>query len=260
MKILAIEASGLTAGCAVACDGKLIGDYNIQYQKTHSQTLVPMLDELKRMTELDLSTLDAIAITEGPGSFTGLRIGAATAKGIALVLDKPILPVPTVDSLAFNLFGTQDLVCPIMNARRHQVYTGIYEERDKPVRLREQCAVSVEELAQDLNERGREVIFLGDGVPVYQSVLDELLKVPHRYAPGHLAMQRAASTAVLAELLYEEQGERCLVSSDDFRPEYLRKSQAERQKEEAQQQGRMASLAAGRLIRDLEAEGRKSER
>ena len=84
--------------------------------------------------------------------------------------------------------------------------------------------------------------------------------MPHRYAPGHLAMQRAASTAVLAGLLYEEQGERCLVSSDDFRPEYLRKSQAERQKEEAQLQGRMASLAAGRLIRDLEAEGRKSER
>ena len=91
MKILAIEASGLTAGCAVACDGKLIGDYNIQYQKTHSQTLVPMLDELKRMTELDLSTLDAIAITEGPGSFTGLRIGLTVMNTLADSLRVPIV-------------------------------------------------------------------------------------------------------------------------------------------------------------------------
>lgn len=254
VKILAIEASGLTAGCALAEDGRLIGDYNIQYQKTHSQTLVPMLDELKRMTDLDLSSLDAIAITAGPGSFTGLRIGAATAKGIGLALEKPILPVPTVDSLAFNLFGTPDLVCPVMDARRRQVYTGIYEEREKPVCVRPQCAISVEELAEDLNGRGRDVIFLGDGVPVYQKTLDELVKVPHRYAPGHLALQRAASTAVLAELFYEERGEACLVSSDDFRPEYLRKSQAERQREEAELHGKMASLAAGRLVRDLEAE------
>ena len=260
MKILGIDTTGQTASAALVEGDKLIAEFTMNYKLTHSQTILPMIADILERTETDKASIDCIACACGPGSFTGLRIGAATAKGIALVLDKPILPVPTVDSLAFNLFGTQDLVCPIMDARRHQVYTGIYEERDKPVRLREQCAVSVEELAQDLNERGREVIFLGDGVPVYQSVLDELLKVPHRYAPGHLAMQRAASTAVLAELLYEEQGERCLVSSDDFRPEYLRKSQAERQKEEAQQQGRMASLAAGRLIRDLEAEGRKSER
>lgn len=254
MKILAIEASGLTAGCAIAEDGNLIGDYNIQYKKTHSQTLVPMLEELKNMTELELSSIDAIALTEGPGSFTGLRIGAATAKGIGLALEKPLLPVPTVDSLAFNLFGTESLVCPIMDARRRQVYTGIYEENTHPVCLRKQCAISVEELAQDLNERNRPVIFLGDGVPVYRSVLDEQVKVSHSYAPGHLSLQRAATTAVLACHLYEEQGDACLVSADDFRPEYLRKSQAERQKEEAELHGKMASLAAGRLVRDLEAE------
>lgn len=254
MKILAIEASGLTAGCAIAEDGNLIGDYNIQYKKTHSQTLVPMLDELKRMTDLDLGSVDAVALTEGPGSFTGLRIGAATAKGIGLALDKPILPVPTVDSLAFNLFGTEALVCPVMDARRHQVYTGIYEEKTEPVCLLPQCAVSVEELAGELNKRNREVIFLGDGVPVYRKVLDELVKVPHTYAPGHLSLQRAATTAVLACLRYEKEREACLVSADDFRPEYLRKSQAERQKEEAELHGKMASLAAGRLVRDLEAE------
>lgn len=254
MKVLAIEASGIPAGCALAEDGRLIGDYNIQYKKTHSQTLVPMMDELRKMTDLDLHTLDAIAITSGPGSFTGLRIGAATAKGIGLALEKPIIPVPTVDSLAFNLFGTNALVCPIMDARRQQVYTGIYEEKSGPVCLRQQCAVPISEIIQDLNERGSEVIFLGDGVPVYRDVIDAELKVSHFYAPGHLALQRAASTAVLACLLYEQKGDAVFVSADDFRPEYLRKSQAERQKEEAERTGKMASLAAGRLLKDLEAE------
>lgn len=254
MKILAIEASGLTAGCAVAEDGRLIGEYNIQYQKTHSQTLVPMMDELRRTTELDLGTVDAIAITKGPGSFTGLRIGAATAKGIALALEKPILPVSTLESLAFNLFGVQGLVCPIMDARRQQVYTGIYEENSESVCLREPCAIPIEELAEDLNGRGQAVIFLGDGVPVYRDWLEENLTVPHSFALGHQLYQRAGTTAVLASFLYERMGNACLASAEDFRPEYLRKSQAERQKEEAQRSGRMEALAAGRLLKDLAKE------
>lgn len=256
MKVLAIEASGITAGCALAEDGRLIGDYNIQYKKTHSQTLVPMMDELRKITELDLHTLDAIAITSGPGSFTGLRIGAATAKGIGLALELPIIPVPTLDSLAYNIFGVEALVCPIMDARRQQVYTAVYEEKEKQVCLREPCAVPVEELIEDLNQRGREVIFLGDGVPVYRDVIDEKLQMPHLYAPGHLALQRAASTAIRACELYAEKGEDAFVNADDFRPEYLRKSQAERQKEEAEREGKMASLAAGRLLKDLKAEGK----
>ena len=250
MKILAIEASGLTAGCAVEENGRLIGDYNLQYQKTHSQTLVPMLAELQKMTDLDLSGIDVIAITAGPGSFTGLRIGAATAKGIGLALNKPILPVPTVDSIAFGLFGTRALVCPVMDARRQQVYTGIYEEMDRHVCLRPQCAVSLQELMEDLNGRNREVIFLGDGVPVYRSVIEELCRVPFLFAPGHMAVQRAGNTAILAEQIFREKGEAALVSADDFRPEYLRKSQAERQMEEASRTGRMAALAAGRLLKE----------
>lgn len=254
MKILAIEASGLTAGCAVAEDEKLIGEYNLQYQKTHSQTLVPMLEELKRALELDLTTIDAIAITKGPGSFTGLRIGAATAKGIALALDKPILPVSTLDSLAFNAYGTQKLVCPIMDARRQQVYTGIYRENGWPECLRQPCAVSIDELLEDLNEWGEAVLFVGDGVPVYREQIVQKAAVPVSFAPAHLLTQRAGTTAVLASLLFEKEKEGCLISADDFRPEYLRKSHAERQKDEAMASGHMDSLAAGRLLRDL---GRK---
>lgn len=251
MKILAIEASGPVAGCALAEDGRLTAEFEINNKKTHSQTLLPMMDDLKQRTGLDLQTLDALAVTKGPGSFTGLRIGAATAKGVGLALDLPIIGIPTVDALAFNLFGTEALVCPLMDARRSQVYTGIYEEDQAPRVLREQCAVPVEEIIADLNQRNRKVVFLGDGVPVYKAVLEEKLTVPRCYAPAHLSLQRAASVAVLAEYLYAQEGAACLTNADDFRPEYLRKSQAERQKEEAERTGEMEALAAGRLVKDL---------
>lgn len=250
MRILAIEASGPVAGCALTEDGRLIGEFEINNKKTHSQTLLPMMEDLRQKAGLDLTTLDAIAVTRGPGSFTGLRIGAATAKGVGLALDLPIIGVPTVDALAFNVFGTRALVCPLMDARRSQVYTGIYEEYDEPKVLREQCAVPVADIIADLNSRGREVILLGDGVAVYRQVLEEGLQVPHVYAPAHLCLQRAASVAVLADWYYAAQKEACLVNADDFRPTYLRKSQAERQREEAERTGEMAALAAGRLVRE----------
>ena len=102
MKILALDSSGLVASVAVVSDDNLIGEYTINYKKTHSQTLLPMLDEVAKMTELDLKTIDFIAVSAGPGSFTGLRIGSATAKGLALALDKKIVSVPTVDALAMK--------------------------------------------------------------------------------------------------------------------------------------------------------------
>lgn len=127
MKILALDSSGLTASVAVIEDENLMGEYTMNYKKTHSQTLLPMLDELAKMIELDLQSIDAIAVAGGPGSFTGLRIGSATAKGLGLALDKPIVHVPTVDGLAYNLWGHKDFVCPLMDARRNQTYTGLYE-------------------------------------------------------------------------------------------------------------------------------------
>ena len=230
MKILAIEASGPVAGCALWEDGTLTAEYSVQYKKKHSQSLVPMLDEMREMIDLDLSGIDFIAVTSGPGSFTGLRIGAATVKGLGLALDKPVLPVPTVDSLACNLYGTDRLICPLMDARRQQVYTGIYENRDGLNVLRPQCVTALADIVEELNQLGREVIFLGDGVPVNEKALAELMKVPYLLAPAHLNSQRAAATAVRAAQIYEEKGQEALVSSDDFRPEYLRVPQAERER------------------------------
>ncbi len=240
MKILAIEASGPVAGCAVLEDGRLIADYNVQYKKKHAQSLVPMMDEVKRMLELDLQTVDAIAIAKGPGSFTGLRIGAATAKGAALAMDRPVIPVPTVDSIAYNLYGTESLICPLMDARRQQVYTGIYEwtrggETGQDLCfsvVRPQCVIPVSAAAEELNALGRSVIFLGDGVPVSREALAQLMKVPYTFAPAHLDRQRAAAVAALAWSYYQEQGDACMVSADDFRPEYLRLAQAEQEHSE----------------------------
>ena len=127
MKLIALDSSGLVASVAVVEDDILIAEYTIQYKKTHSQTLLPMLDEIRNMIDLDFEQVDAIAVAAGPGSFTGLRIGSATAKGLSFAMGKPIVPVPTVDGLAYNLYGTDKIVCPIMDARRSQVYTGIYE-------------------------------------------------------------------------------------------------------------------------------------
>lgn len=235
MKILALDSSGLVAGVALIQDDTLVAEYSTNYKKTHSQTLLPMLDEVKKMVELDLSSIDVIAVAAGPGSFTGLRIGSATAKGLGLALGKPIAAVPTVDALAMNLYGSDKLICPMMDARRSQVYTGIYafEKKEGSYVLDaqlKQCALPVEELAEKLNGFGREVIFLGDGVPVYHNILEEKLNVPYSYAPASCNRQRAASVGVLGAE-YAKAGK--LVAADAFAPEYLRMSQAERERMEA---------------------------
>ncbi|WP_090552373.1 tRNA (adenosine(37)-N6)-threonylcarbamoyltransferase complex dimerization subunit type 1 TsaB [Pseudobutyrivibrio sp. OR37] len=229
MMILGIDGSGLVASVAIVEDGNLIGEYTTGYKKTHSQTLLPMLDALSTMVELDLNSIDAIAVAAGPGSFTGLRIASATAKGLGLSLGCPIVSVPTVDALAFNLWGNTGIICPIMDARRGQVYTGLYSfASDGSFNvLREQCAVDFHDIAADINARGEAVTFLGDGVPVFEELIKELLTVPYRFAPAHLNRQHASSVATLGSIYYA-QGE-CDTAAD-HRPEYLRLSQAERER------------------------------
>ncbi|MDY2938002.1 MAG: tRNA (adenosine(37)-N6)-threonylcarbamoyltransferase complex dimerization subunit type 1 TsaB [Fusicatenibacter sp.] len=230
MKILALDSSGLVASVAVLMDDVLLAEYTVNYKKTHSQTLLPMLDEIAQMIELDLNTVDAIAVAGGPGSFTGLRIGSATAKGLGLALDKPLISVPTVDALAYNLYDTDKCVCPMMDARRNQVYTGLYCYTDHELEvIWPQCAMGVEELAEALNSLDHEVIFLGDGVAVYQEKLKECLKVPFSFAPAHVNRQRAAAIGALAEVYYREGKTE---SAAEHQPEYLRKSQAERERNE----------------------------
>lgn len=230
MKILALDSSGLVASVAVAEDDHLIGEYTVNYKKTHSQTLLPMLDEVAKMIDLDLGTVDAIAIAKGPGSFTGLRIGSATAKGLGLALGKPIVEIPTVDGLAYNLWGAKDLVCPLMDARRNQTYTGLYAFEDGSMKVLEpQCAVDIAQIVEKINELQRAVVFLGDGVPVFCEYIREHVQVPYTFAPAHLNKQRAGAVAALA-FRYVENGQ--TVSAGAHQPDYLRLSQAERERKE----------------------------
>lgn len=228
MKILALDSSGMVASAAIAQDEILLAEYTVNYKKTHSQTLLPMVDEIVRMTELDLETVDYIAVAAGPGSFTGLRIGSATAKGLGLALNKPLIGVPTLEGLAYNLAGADKLICPMMDARRSQVYTGIYRSREDGLDvIFPQRAVGVTELIQELNQAGEPVILLGDGVPVYLSLLEEGLAVPFEKAPLHLNRQRAASIAALG-MIYAKEGK--IQTAAEHRPQYLRLSQAERER------------------------------
>lgn len=236
MNIIAIDSSGLVASVAIANENGVIAEYTVNNKKTHSQTLLPMLDEIKRITETDLTQIDAIAIAAGPGSFTGLRIGSATAKGIALALNVPIVEVSTLEALAANVYATAGVVCPIMDARRNQVYTGIYEfVKDegfyKLNTIEAPEAVLIDEIAERINRIGREVIFMGDGVPVFEQKLAELLKVPYSFAPIHMARQRAGCIAQLGISKFKA-GD--FVPAELHSPEYLRLSQAERERLEAE--------------------------
>ena len=213
MKILALDSSGLVASVALLEDDTLVAEYTMNYKKTHSQTLLPMLDEIKKAVELDLETLDAIAVAAGPGSFTGLRIGSATAKGLGLALNKPLIGVPTLEALAYNLYDTAPgtLVCPIMDARRKQVYTGVYAfENHNLITIKDQAALPMDELIRELNSLERPVIFLGDGVPVFRDMIAERCQV-----------------AALGAVYYKEGRTQ---RPEEHQPEYLRVSQAERER------------------------------
>ncbi|MEA5085410.1 MAG: tRNA (adenosine(37)-N6)-threonylcarbamoyltransferase complex dimerization subunit type 1 TsaB [Lachnospiraceae bacterium] len=228
MKILAIDTSGLVASCAITEDGKCLAEYTLNYKMTHSQTIMPMIDEIVKMTEFDLKTLDYIACSEGPGSFTGLRIGAATAKGLAHGLNIDIIPVPTLSALAYNIFNTDKFICPIMDARRNQVYAGIFKWKNGILEtVSPEYARSIDEIIEMASLSGLETIFLGDGVPVYKEKLME----SNRFilAPANCNLQRASSVAALAEVLVQE-GK--AVKGSEFIPVYLRKPQAERELEE----------------------------
>lgn len=230
MKILAIDSSGLVATVAVLTEEETIAEYTVNYKKTHSQTLVPMLDEIKRMLELDLNEIEAIATAGGPGSFTGLRIGAATAKGLGLALNIPIVSVPTVEALSYNAYGYEGLICPMMDARREQVYTGVYEFLDGEYRtVIPQCAVPVSDIISEVNKLGKNVLFLGDGVPVYKEKIINEIKVPYELAKAHMNRQRAAALGVRA-FDYIKEGK--IESAADHKPDYIRLSQAEREKAE----------------------------
>lgn len=234
MRILAIESSSLVASVAIVEDGVTLAEYTANFKMTHSQTLLPMIDSMGSLFGIDLASIDAIAVSGGPGSFTGLRIGSATAKGLGLALNKPLIHVPTLDGTAYNLFGAFGLICPVMDARRNQVYTGIYRFEKEFQVVMEQDAMDMGELIEKLNAMGERVIFLGDGVPVHEKMITEKMTVPFDFAPAHVNRQRASAIAALGARYFAE-GK--IQDAAEHGPDYLRKSQAEREREEKEAKG-----------------------
>lgn len=241
--ILALDTSGPVASVALARradnETRLIAGWRLQSGFTHSETLMPMLEKMRELAAVELSEISAVAVTSGPGSFTGLRIGASAAKGLAFSLDVPVIAVPTLEAMAYRLAGCAGVVCPMLDARREQVYTAAYRmDTEEMVRgsvrvpvpaLIDTCAVPVTEMIEKLNALDAPVHLTGDGVPVYRRVLEERLKVPYRFVPFHQDRQDAESVAALAFFYYDEKR---MTDADAFVPEYLRSPRAERERKE----------------------------
>lgn len=256
MKILAIESATEAASCALSENGKIVAEFTLQNKQTHSQTLLPMIDAMCRLTGTRPQDLDAIAVSRGPGSFTGLRIGAATGKGIALPYSTKVAAVPTLLGMAYRLGqATGRLLVPVIDARRSHVYTAGYsfEGQDwtktetikgadgneaegamMPAEVFAECVLSAEDLAEKLKEIGRPVTLIGDGTRV---VFDTLQKagVDVRTCPLSCNFASAAGVALAGEAL-AHQGK--LMGPDELTPEYLRLSQAERKRNEAAAQAK----------------------
>lgn len=235
MRILGFDSSGLVASVAVVEENNLIAEYTMNHKKTHSQTLLPMLDEMMKMAEVSLDTIEGIAVAAGPGSFTGLRIGSATVKGLALALDIPVIPVPTLEALAYNVWGCGDIICPIMDARRNQVYTGLYSFDDEKHLITEmdQNPMDMDALIELLNQKQKPVIFLGDGIQPYQEKIMQKLQTVYSFAPAHMNKQRAGAVAACGLIRYREG---LFETADEHKPIYLRASQAERERSEREKE------------------------
>jgi len=230
MKVLAVDTSSMVAAAAVREDGKLLGEYILNSGHTHLEKLMPMIMDLMSGIGLTPPEIDLFAVSSGPGSFTGLRIGITTIKAMAYSLKKPVAAVPTLDALAYNLPPDGKLVCPMMDARNMQVYTAIYSwDKGELKRKSDYMATLLTELVDKILESGQECIFLGDGCLVHKDFLMDKLKDKAFFAPDNLLLQRASSVAELGLIMYRK-GE--WVDAFNLVPFYLRKPQAERKSEE----------------------------
>ena len=235
MRVLGLDSATNVASVAIVEDQKLLAEVTFNSKKNHSARLMPMLAWMLEEVQLTLDDLSGFAVAVGPGSFTGLRIGLATVKGLAHVKNKPVLAVPTLDGLAANLEGNRGLICPILNARKNEVYTALYRwDGSENRRLTNYMAVNLETLVAYIEKEGDEVTFLGDGVPVYQETLLKMLPNA-RFAPSSNAICRGAQIARLG-LEKLERGE--VADYYSLEPLYIRESEAEVKWREKQQNGK----------------------
>lgn len=226
MKILAIESSGITASCAVSIDDKILGEYTLGHKRTHSEKLMPLIERLLSDLEMDVHDIEGIALSEGPGSYTGLRIGAAIGKGLAYSLNIPIMAVPTLMSLAANIYDTCKYIVPVIDARAGRVYSGVYRwENGILTAVKEQFPANVDELTEMINEFKEPVILNGDGAFTYRKMFEDMLDIRPIFSPEYCSYLKASSLAALGYVMAKEER---FVTVSEFSPKYLRLAQAER--------------------------------
>jgi tRNA threonylcarbamoyl adenosine modification protein YeaZ len=226
MRVLSLDSSTEVASCAVIEDDKLLGEITYNNEKQHSIILMPMIDNLLNTLHLELKDIDGFVVAKGPGSFTGLRIGMATIKGLSFGVNKPSIAVSSLDSLAYNLAFADGIICPILDALRDNVYTRIFTSENGDLKpLSDYMAVSLDDLITELKEYDKKVYFVGDGIYKHRDRLSSL--VPNAFfAPAHLNLTRASSLGELGlKLLNSGETE----DLNTLAPIYLRKSQAERE-------------------------------
>ena len=226
MKILAVDTSATAASVAVAEENKLIGEFSINTALTHSQTLMPMVDELLKNTGLSVNDIGAVAVNAGPGSFTGVRIGVAAVKGIAFPKNLPCVSVSTLESMAYNMLGNDCIVCSVMDARCSQVYNALFRVKGCTVtRMTDDRALSLTDLKNELRNINEKVVLVGDGAVLCSKFLGEELE-NIMLAPFNNRIQTASSVAYAA---FEKIHNGETVKADELMPVYLRLPQAQRE-------------------------------
>ena len=224
MLTLAFESSAKAASVALCRDGALLSQYSQCTTLTHSRTLLPMAEDLLKNAELRMSDIDLFAVAHGPGSFTGIRIGVSTVKGLAWALDKPCVGVSTLEAMAWHGLAAGGVVCPVMDARRSQVYNALFRIKDnKPRRLTPDRPIALTELAEELRALQEPVFLVGDGAALTSAFLKEQ-EFPFRTAPENLLWQSAWGVAMAA-------ADKTPGTADELLPVYLRLSQAERERQ-----------------------------
>lgn len=224
MLTLAFESSAKAASVALCEDGRLISQVIQCSGLTHSRTLLPMAEDLLKNAEMEMKQIDSFAVAQGPGSFTGIRIGIATVKGLAWAADKPCIGVSTLAAMAWNGVAAGGLICAVMDARRSEVYNALFRIEDgRPVRLCPDRAISLSALTEELRERGEAPFLVGDGTELASAFFREQ-HLEHRVPPENLRWQNAWGVAM-------EAAGKELCTSQELLPVYLRLSQAERERQ-----------------------------
>lgn len=228
MLIFGIDTCSMSSSASVVSEEKMIAQFSVNHKKTHSERIMPQIEAMLEAADILIDDIDAFAASVGPGSFTGVRIGVATAKALAQAKNKPCIAVSALEALASGVSTFNGIISPILDARRNQVYNSLFSSDGSGInRLCNDRALPLEELLLDLKKTGKNIIFTGDGVPVFKNIINEALGKKAFFAPASLVFNQAASVAFIGLKKFKK-GE--TVSYGELVPEYIRLSQAEQEK------------------------------